>query len=107
MRETYIFILLIWVFQTIFFVSISSISGPAGSIGPIVLLELRPSKTTLPQMKFPDFIESMNSAQDGNDSEAPDFTCRRLSIKFFDVVHQNKDLSIVRFKKTQFFDETV
>ena len=49
-----------------------------------VTLKSRPSKTTIPQMKFPDFIESMNSSQDGNVSEAPDFTCRRLSIKFFD-----------------------
>ena len=41
-------------------------------------------------MKFPDFIESMNSSQDGNVSEAPDFTCRRLSIKFFDDASDRK-----------------
>ena len=82
-------------------------SGRRGSGQPIVPLESRPSKTTIPPMNFPDLNKSMNSTQDGNVSEVPDFTCRCLIIKFFDVVHQNKDLSIVRFKKTQFFDETV
>ena len=41
-------------------------------------------------MNFPDLNESMNSTQDRNVSEAPDFTCRRLSIKFFDEASERK-----------------
>ena len=65
-------------------------SGRRGSGQPIVPLESRPSKTTIPPMNFPDLNESMNSTQDGNVSEAPDFTCRRLSIKFFDDASDRK-----------------
>ena len=65
-------------------------SGRRGSGQPIVPLESRPSKTTIPQMNFPNLNESMNSTQDGNVSEAPDFTCRCLSIKFFDDASDRK-----------------
>ena len=65
-------------------------SGRRGSGQPIVPMESRPSKTTIPPMNFPDLNESMNSTQDGNVSEAPDFTCRRLSIKFFDDASDRK-----------------
>ena len=65
-------------------------SGRRGSGQPIVPLESRPSKTTIPPMNFPDLNESMDSTQGGNVSEAPDFTCRRLSIKFFDDASDRK-----------------
>ena len=55
-----------------------------------VTLESRPSKTTKPPMNFPDLNKSMNCTQDGNVSEAPDFTCRRLSIKCFDDASDRK-----------------
>ena len=61
-----------------------------GSGQPIVPLESRPSKTTIPPMAFPDLNESMTTPEDSNVSEAPDFTCRRLSIKFFDDVSDRK-----------------
>ena len=61
-----------------------------GSGQPIVPLESRPSKTTIPPMAFPDLNESMTTPEESNVSEAPDFTCRRLSIKFFDDVSDRK-----------------
>ena len=55
-----------------------------------VTLKSRPSKTTKPPMNFPDLNTVNQWTQDGNVSEAPDFTCRRLSIKFFDDASDRK-----------------
>ena len=41
-------------------------------------------------MNFPDLNIVNQWTQDGNVSEAPDFTCRRLSIKFFDDASDRK-----------------